>query len=386
MENRTKISVEKVIIGKFRNLKDKSYSMDSNNIMVKICGNNHIGKTNVINAIMWCLTGVDMQDTSSARNNIPFNDNMENGSIVVDVEVQLSNNHTIRRTITVHGNAISTDIYVDGIVRSVKEGESLIDKVLGLLELSIKYNTSKFNIRRFMLNPLYVCGKAPKEFRQFIVQFVESKVSKESAFNQLSEIEKKQLTEFNRAIDPVVIGSKLKIEKTKLKNEISNKLVVIDYLTNNHSELANEIDNLRNLVMQKEQNLMKLECCEEYNNHFAEILANDYHEVCKNYFNSVEFALIEKNVADNNWNECCKLILPNGIEFSNGSTSEKIASAITLVEGITSVENITTRVPMLVDEWETIDSKTEFNISISSKSQIIATCVKSSSNNEIQIK
>ena len=380
----TRIKIEKVIIGAFRNLTNKTFELDSNSCLTTFCGNNHIGKTNVLNAIMWCLTGMDLEDTKDIRQNIPNGTQITDDVPVVDVKVQLTTG-SVRRTVVPSGKAMVTSVYINDTVVATKAAEAQIDKMLGILELAIAHNTSKFNVRRFLLNPLYIEKLTPTDFRQFVMSFIKDKVSYNDHFKKLNEIQQKVLSEIKNSHDPSVIGAEIKSLVSQAKTEIQKKLIIVEYLTNKHSELQNETESLRKEIQQKEQQLILLEQAEVANNQLAISIKQAYNEVCKDLFNGVEISLLEKSATIDSWVETCKPYLPNGVEFANGSTSEKIILASKLATSVLERENIDIRLPMLIDEWETVDSKSSFNMTLNCQTQIIAAQVKASKDNEIKL-
>lgn len=377
----TQVNIEKVIIKSFRNITDKEFVFDTNYRGVALCGRNHIGKTNVLNAIMFCLCGVDLNGSKDIKNNVPKNKEFQNEDIVIDIEVQL-NEGKVRRQIKKIGSSYTTNIYINDNVVGTKNAEAQIDKMLGLLELAIKYDTTNVKVRKLLLNPLSIEKLKPIEFRTFIMQFIKNKVSYEECFKELTEIERKKILEIKNSIDPVVISSEIKSRKDSYTRDIKNNIIVIDYLTKNHPEFEKEIANLKNTNSQLEEMLGNIEMCEVANNNYALNVKKHYNEVCKNYFDGVEFALLEKNALNDGWSECCTPFIRPNVPFELGSTSEKITVAIKIVNAIF----VASRVPMLIDEWETIDNKTSFTISNETQNQIIAAKVSATNNDEIIVK
>ena len=63
------IRIVSVEINNFRNLSNVKFDMTQKN--TSFVGNNRLGKTNILNAILWCLTGYDVVGNSKDLLNVP---------------------------------------------------------------------------------------------------------------------------------------------------------------------------------------------------------------------------------------------------------------------------------------------------------------------------
>ncbi len=166
------IKILKVNVGAFKNLINKQFTFDKNTQMVVISGRNGLGKSNVLNAIYWCLTGVDLDNSSDTESFIPKTMRSNKG-LVVGVEIT-TNIGIFERTIERTPKGLVESIYIDGVqTETLKQGEIEIDNKLGLLPFTLKnYSNKDFSMRRFALNPYYIYDLAPSTLRDVVVKML----------------------------------------------------------------------------------------------------------------------------------------------------------------------------------------------------------------------
>lgn len=341
------MKVKNVIIKSFRNLKNVSYSLEGNN--VAFIGNNRTGKTNTINAIMWCLTGVDLKNGSQDIKNVPF-DLVDSEGVVVDVSVLLDD-FNVRRTITLKNKSCKQTIYIDGLeYEKVSDAELEIDKRLGILPYAI-FNTKSFNVRRLFISPLYLTCVKESDFREFITKFVYSKhdIIKQ-VLCEMPELVRKNLDDLveltHSDLDKIafITGKDLKAAK-KLLDELTiyekYSNIYKTTLTDEFKEAKNNAFN--NLVKAKE-----LESATDYLVNGCEKKMNELP-----LFDNVEIKLFEKGQGEDVYKNVCYVVdkTNNDSTLAYGSTSEKILLCLKFVNDFFKGKELIT----LLDEFETVD-------------------------------
>ena len=166
------VKILKVNIGAFKNLICKEFTFDNDTQMVVISGRNGLGKSNVLNAIYWCLTGVDLDNSSDTESFIPKAMRTNKG-LVVGVKIT-TNVGIFERIIERTPKGLTETLFIDGIQsETLKQGEIEIDNKLGLLPFTLKnYSNKDFSMRRFALNPYYIYDLAPSTLRDIIVKML----------------------------------------------------------------------------------------------------------------------------------------------------------------------------------------------------------------------
>lgn len=182
-----KMKITKITIESFRNLHDLVIE-PSNQTFIK--GNNMQGKTNVLNAIMWCLTDVDLSGSNNNDLNIPFGEDKASVEITIGETV-------IKRTAIKSEKETTEIIYINGVETPTKQAENIILKAFGLLEQSLK-DTKSFKIIRFLLNPNYFRTVAPKSLREYVVSIIAKDID-EKAIVENSDCQTKQRKQLYQA-------------------------------------------------------------------------------------------------------------------------------------------------------------------------------------------
>ena len=176
------MKVSRVIIKNFRNL-DSFDSLLTDRVAIK--GLNHIGKTNILQAIYWVLTDKLIDGSSDIPSIIPHKDRRA----VVDVTLVLDDGHEIRKTYCEHwGTTRGSDVeqltghdtcyYYDRarITQKYKIQEilnELIRSPLGDKTISNLKLDPKLDINQALINPLYLAKILDwKLFRKFLITLV----------------------------------------------------------------------------------------------------------------------------------------------------------------------------------------------------------------------
>lgn len=90
-----KLKFKKLFIENFRNI--NKLEIDFKDDITEIIGENGIGKTNTLNAIMWCLFGKNIEDTKQFVIS-PIINNVEDNSINTMVKLILDNGYVVERS------------------------------------------------------------------------------------------------------------------------------------------------------------------------------------------------------------------------------------------------------------------------------------------------
>lgn len=232
--------INKVKIENFRNIKSLEFSVNSDATIV--AGKNGIGKSNVVNALVWFFTDSIYTDNLGVGendiNSIVPNDQVKGERVAV--EITFSSNAVLRKEYvtgydrtTGKANKHTTKGYVNGV-----ESKNL-DEFKAMLYKLISYEPTITNIKEINLfvDPLYALHKIDsKELRQFLMQLGCS-VTNEELFNlgfeDLRQYESKYLGSYT------VMRTDLK-KQIKLINESLKKFDVLRSQYNDVEEVSKE--------------------------------------------------------------------------------------------------------------------------------------------------
>ncbi|MEG1506509.1 MAG: AAA family ATPase [Bacilli bacterium] len=89
------IKFTKLLITNFRNI--NSLEINFSNNITEITGENGLGKTNTLSAILWCLFGKDIQDNKQFTIS-PIIDGIEKNDITTNVKLIINNDYIVSRT------------------------------------------------------------------------------------------------------------------------------------------------------------------------------------------------------------------------------------------------------------------------------------------------
>lgn len=147
------MKIQELIINNFRNIKHEHYTFDTDSNVVLFSGNNKSGKTNRLHAIMWCLTGYDLDNDCHSRLTIPYDLLSGNENFDVLVTIKFDTGLIITRIFRVNFQTVTTDeiILINGITYMVTKGQEMINQALG-----VKLDNSSISnsVLRLALNPL----------------------------------------------------------------------------------------------------------------------------------------------------------------------------------------------------------------------------------------
>ncbi len=126
-----KVKFKKLVITNFRNINE--LTIDFKDDITEIIGENGLGKTNTLNAIMWCLFGKNIEDTKQFVIS-PIIDNVEDNSINTAVKLVLDNGYVIERSYKNRKTDLKTGWVIDD-----KENLVAITQTNYLKELSEQF-------------------------------------------------------------------------------------------------------------------------------------------------------------------------------------------------------------------------------------------------------
>lgn len=126
-----KVKFKKLVITNFRNINE--LTIDFKDDITEIIGENGLGKTNTLNAIMWCLFGKNIEDTKQFVIS-PIIDNVEDNSINTVVKLVLDNGYVIERSYKNRKTDLKTGWVIDD-----KENLVAITQTNYLKELSEQF-------------------------------------------------------------------------------------------------------------------------------------------------------------------------------------------------------------------------------------------------------
>ena len=123
-----KIIIERVAIHSFKNIQNLSFSLNKGEDFT-VTGKNGLGKSNILNAIYWCIMGTDLNGCTEQTQFLPY----RNTESKVDVEVQL-NIGKIKRVVEVDAKGTASQtVLLDDTIYTLKDYDIELDKRLGLL-------------------------------------------------------------------------------------------------------------------------------------------------------------------------------------------------------------------------------------------------------------
>lgn len=144
-------------------------------------GFNGVGKTTVLNAIVWCLIGEDYAGSKKPMVNTIVDGETTNNKTVVTTTIGLENEETeiaaeleVKRAF----NGTTTTIYVNGIKHKKTEYVSYMEDKLGI-------SMNEFGL---LTNPNYISSMAWKDARNLIMGLVKS-VEDEEVFKSSKEFD-----------------------------------------------------------------------------------------------------------------------------------------------------------------------------------------------------
>lgn len=355
------IKLQTLEISNFRNIEHLKISFESGRSA--IYGKNAIGKTNVLEAISWLMTGKSLSGSSDEQANKPHN--KPNACVSVKAyftrgdrggliyEKQYSEIWEVARgnveALTLKGHTTKYFInYVE--IPLKKDAEILLNEYFG-------YNGDY----AMLINPLWTEINDYKVVREIIIKLAGDIDNLELLANEptLQAHLQRELEKVGNNI-PLLVKNLATRLKTA-KNEISNTKLIMNYITSAQiiapeikerlvSELVNQQDIFIKTVNELEVKQIALE----------QFIALKYQKLNENIaqtFGEVKFNLIESNIKEGSFKEVCyPYIIGKQTKFEKGSTSEKVITGIAVIEALKRKGNLPD-LPIIFDEGEALDSE-----------------------------
>lgn len=364
------IRIVSVEINNFRNLSNVKFDMTQKN--TSFVGNNRLGKTNILNAILWCLTGYDVVGNSKDLLNVPYNMTYEEGDTLVDVTVHLTVGSINRRCVLKKGS-YSQAIAINGLdADTLKAGEAKIDELLGISSFVSK-GSKDFNVRRFLLNPLYFAQCKESAFRDFIIkQLVDVDIS--GVMASCPAVIKDTIG----SGDVAVISQNNDKDIKAVKKDIDYWTVIKDYCTKYNKELVSDLKTAEKILAADKAKLAELTDKGVAIDAYALELSKVYDAACKKAFNGIDIVLLEKGQGDDVWKNTCYINSPiTNTRMDYCSTSEAIISGCSFLCAFIDKFSDVPHLPLIFDELETLDNNSLCAISHRTNTQLISACVLS---------
>ena len=355
------IKLQALEISNFRNIEHLKISFESGRSA--IYGKNAIGKTNVLEAISWLLTGKSLSGSSDEQANKPHN--KPNACVSVKAyftradrdgliyEKQYSEIWEVARgnveALTLKGH--TTKYFINDVEIPLKKDADI------LLNEYFAFNGDY----AMLINPLWVEISDYKVLREIVIKLagdIDNKALLESNPTLQSHIQR-ELEEVGNNIPLLVKNLSTRLKTAK--NEISNTKLIMNYITSAQiiapeikerlvSELVNQQDIFIKTVNELEVKQIALE----------QFIALKYQKLNENIaqtFGEVKFNLIESNIKEGSFKEVCyPYIIGKQTKFEKGSTSEKVITGIAVIEALKRKGNLPD-LPIIFDEGEALDSE-----------------------------
>lgn len=367
------MKIIKAKITKYRNLENLTIKLSKSNA---ICGKNAIGKTNVLEAIYWCLTDKHLNLTSVGAEDYKIGD-----QDAIAVMVELDNGTTIERVNAptyVKGKlqATTQHLWINGEERPKKTGDVEIDNILGTLKL----DTPKgIDLKQFLINPLYItlCDKEAlyklitKELDMSDVKIVKQDKRAELFINYVNGGD--VATSYKKLTDDI------KKINTELKNLQSVRTFLdlwkVDDRTWEQLSVIADTNIVNAAQMLAERETIKISAQKYFE--AQRVLMNK--EVHKVFGEDVDWKFIEENQKDDSYSLVCyPLVKGKKTKLANGSTSEKILTGISVITNYLKHHKDLEALPLIFDEGETLDHESLEKVVANSqvKNQIITSIVR----------
>ena len=355
--NTSVIIFKRVTISSFKNIKNLTFDLhDGENLVIE--GWNGLGKSNILNAIYWCLTGYDLNGCSDNELFVPY----YNEEAKVDVEVT-TNVGKFQRVAVREKGTLSTILSIDGVPYALKDGEIEIDKRLGILPFTFSNTINKdFNLRRFLMNPTYHFGLAPKTIRDIFAKQMSKELIKKGVVINFNPLFLNLIVEEN---DPSLdceipdyyeiierLTAKFEADKKLLKTQIEKWNVVLTYLKTIQDQLTPEtIDHLEYRIKEAqsalnivEEKLMVLDSGRQSLNEAMDQIQKGRLKV---KFQTTTAKGVKKNAY---------LVQASNIDLEQRSTSESIEDSFYLIDAWASSVGCSISLPIFIDKAESMNS------------------------------
>lgn len=374
-----KVEIKKVSVGAYRNLTNAEFNLGGKN--TAFVGNNAIGKTNMLNAILWCLTGADLEDRSTSWCDVPYNTTFRStiapGERLMEVEVEM-NVGKVKRSVYQKGEAgLTTKVEVNDVVcDTLLNAETAIDKMLGILPLTIN-QTKGFNIRKFLLNPNYFTKAKESTLREFLISQLDTEKEKAECFEKYKKVIQKAIKEYcGENLDIIAGSTKVAAKIRSIKKDIEKWTLIKAFLEKNLPDNTNVLETVSKSLELAKKDRIKAEECECAITMFGRELSNAYYTRCFEKF-GIQVDFLEKGTGDDVWKEICDVRIDKDTSIKYGSTAEKIINGCGFIRNFIKGTDKLEPLPLLFDECETLDNNSIASLFKSMNTQLITAKVQS---------
>lgn len=246
------MKIKKIEIENFRNIDNFEYEISQPTTKTIIfSGLNHIGKTNTLDAIYWCLTDSLLEEGSNIASIKPLN----NSKAVVRVKLTLWDGQTIEKTYRekwtkTRGSDVETltgheeTIVINGIKqKTLSVGLEQIKKMFFGKLPDFPKAIDPF---RALTNPTYLSEQCNwKDFRELIISIV-GDVTEEDVFNTNPE-HFKPLKEYSYC-DTYSLNKYFVSQIKTLKDSITNRKYLIKNLQETKNPTDEELDHAKSYI------------------------------------------------------------------------------------------------------------------------------------------
>lgn len=330
--------LQRVLIRNFRNVTQRELELDTDFI---VSGQNMSGKTNTLNAIHWAFTGATLEGSNDNRANFPINDESSRTSVVLDF-----GDFTFERYCEMVDYTPTVKIKINGIeTPSVKNGEAQLHAKLELSDIILQ--NPKFNIVRFLLNPLYFDTLAPKELRKFLYKLADINFQEiaDQQNGNVKEVINKYLNNEPYALLDAIDKSKKQIKKSL--DIVKGAPQIFPSVTEEAAKKEKELN----------KSLKTIESDEALADKFALAVSKRINVFFQKAM-GIKVCLLEKGVGDDVFKDVCYPILPkSGLPFDVGSYAERSYVGIRFIQEVCLKWNIKP-LPILLDNMESLDENT----------------------------
>lgn len=359
MENNIKLQT--LEISNFRNIKHLKISFGSGRCA--IMGKNAIGKTNVLEAISWLMTGKSLSGSSDEQADKPHNKpnacvsvkayftRGDHNGLIYEKQYQevweVSRGNVETRTLKGH----TTKYIINGVdIPLKKDAEILLNEYFG-------YNGDY----AMLINPLWTEINDYKMVREIVIKLAGDIDNLELLANEptLQAHLQRELEKVGNNI-PLLVKNLATRLKTA-KNDIYNAQLIINYLASVQiiaseikERLVNELVNQQDIFI---KTVSELEVKQVALEQFIALKYQKLNENIAQTFGKVKFNLIESNIKEGSFKEVCyPYIIGKQTKFEKGSTSEKVITGIAIIEALKRKGNLPD-LPIIFDEGEALDSE-----------------------------
>lgn len=351
-----KVRIQRVTIHSFKNIKNLSINLfDGDNLTIE--GKNGLGKSNILNAIYWCLNGADTNGCVDNAQFVPF----RNSEFKVDVEVQTNVGKFERIAETdAKGTTLQT-VKIDDLVYTLKDFDIELDKRFGILGFTLNsFSNKDFKLREFLMNPTYHSRLAPKTIRDILAkrysyEFANSKDYKYPQFTLLFldvlKTNGVNLDEVKNFYEPIEsVSAKLETKKKELKKELEENEIVYKYLSKHldcdrHSKLVEYIiSEIKESLKLIEQDLLILDSGRQTWNELLE--RNQSGTLRVKFQQTTAKGIVKNDIA----------VEETGINLRQVSTSENTMDSLELIDLYLKGVGCAVDLPIFIDRAESINA------------------------------